>query len=179
MQAKQRSARVRAAQGLGLALLLALFGCGYHFAPSGENIDKRLQKAYVENFGNRTSEANLEIHFRTAFMEQIIQGTRFRLADTIEDADVVLRGRIDNIAVSPLSYRTGTLAAEERISVIMEIVLEEKETKKVLWTDRAFSAYEDYRVEAVGATQAHRQTAIQKLAKDMASKAYRLMLSGF
>jgi hypothetical protein len=61
---------------------LVLSACGYGFAPAGEYIDKRIQKIYVEQFDNKTFQAEMENYIRSAFIGQIIQTSRFKIADS-------------------------------------------------------------------------------------------------
>jgi hypothetical protein len=74
-----------------LYCLLLIVACGYRFIPDGEAIDKNIQKVFVDVFVNKTSEANIENTFRTAFIDQVIQGRRFKLADSPGEADAILK----------------------------------------------------------------------------------------
>ncbi len=87
-----------------------LFGCGYSFAPRGENIDKRIQKVYVESFDNRTAQAGIENYVRTAFINQFIQNSRFKIVESAESADAIVKGKILNLHTSPLSHLSNSLA---------------------------------------------------------------------
>ena len=80
------------------------------------------------------------------------------------------------------------MAAEERASLSVQIIFEDRETGRTLWEDRDFSGTEDYLV--VGAfendadgnnmeTIAAKNKALIKLSNDMAERAYRLMIAGF
>ena len=159
--------------------LLLMSGCGYRFSPGGEYIDQSIQTVFVDHFSNRTSEANIENTFRSAFIDQFIRGRRLKLVDSREGADALFRGSIDSLITAPLSYQKDNLAAEERMTVTMEIVLEEKNTRKVIWTDKSFSATQDYPFTDVTTKERNRKDALTKLSNDSAEKAYRLMMSGF
>jgi hypothetical protein len=58
-------------------------------------------------------------------------------------------------------------------------MFEERVNGRTLWTNGSFIGTGDYRVTAVGATEANRKNALAKLASDSAEKAYRLMMSDF
>jgi len=79
-----------------------LFGCGYSFVPRGENIDKRIQKIYVEAFDNKTAQAGIENYVRTAFINQFIQNSRLKIVESAESADAIVKGKILNLNTSPL-----------------------------------------------------------------------------
>jgi hypothetical protein len=160
-------------------LVLMLSGCGYSFSGMSKSSYPAIQSVYVDTFTNRTSEANLDIHFRTAFGNQIVQQGHFKLASSRGEADAILRGAILSLQAAPLAYKTGSLSAEDRITVIIEIFFQERASGQILWANGSFTGTGDYRVTAVGATEANRRNSIIKLAGDSAEKAYRLMMSNF
>ena len=164
---------------LAVMQIMFICGCGYRFTPGGEYIDKSIQTVFVDNFSNKTSEANVENIFRRAFIDQFIKGRRFKLVDGRETADAVFRGNIINLMATPLSYNKNNLTAEERVTVTIELIMEEQGTKNVLWTDKSFSAYEDYPFTDVFTKAQNRKQALLKLANDSAEREYRLMMSGF
>jgi len=135
----------------------------------------------VEIFANKTSEANFENYIRSSFVDQFVRSSRFKLADAKETADAVLRGSIDGIYSSPLSYRATNLAAEERLTVSMHVVFEDRLSGKAIWTGENAQGIGDYMVDAANptVTQTNRRNALTKLASDAAEKTYRLMMSGF
>jgi len=167
---------------VGLVLIWVSFGCGYHLAGGEDNIDPGIQKVFVDTFANRTGEAGLENLFRNAFIDQVLRGGRFQLAGRREEADALIRGNIQSLTTSHLAYRRDTdLAAEERLTVVLDITFEERASKKVIWQNRNFSYYNDYMV-ASGQTdmvEADRKSALVKLSNDVAERAYSLILSGF
>ena len=162
-----------------LLTFLPISGCGYHFSPGGEYIDKEIRTVFVDNFPNRTSEANVEITFRTAFIDQFVTGGRFKIVDSREKADALFKGSIDKLIVSPISYQASNLAAEERVTVTMDLLFEEKGTQKIIWTYKNYSGYRDYRVTDVNLKETNRKDALTRLSVDTAERAYRLMMSGF
>jgi hypothetical protein len=163
------------------AILLLLFpaGCGYRFAGDGESIPATFQTVFVDTFTNRTSEAYADTTFRTAFINQFVQNGRFRLARSRGDADVICRGTVKNLHVSPLAYKAGNLASEERLTITLEIFFEARESGRVIWTDSAYMGTGDYLVTTIAGTETNRKNALTKLADDTAERAYRLMMSGF
>ena len=156
-------------------------GCGYNFSPGGENIDQRLKTVFVDNFSNNTSEANIENYFRNSFIDQFRKGSRFKLANSKNLADAVLKGSINRLFTPHLAYSATELAKENRVTVTMEIVLEERETKKIIWANKNISEYGDYLVDEnnPSTTETNRTTALKKLAEDTAKKIYRYIMSGF
>jgi hypothetical protein len=157
-----------------------LFGCGYSFASRGESIDKRIQKVYVESFDNKTAQSQIENYFRTAFINQFIQNSRFKMAQSAESADAIVRGKILNLNTSPLSYLKNDLAAEERATVILDVTFEDNANGKIIWSSKNMTDSIDYTLnEDINMLSPARKQALTKLANDMAEKAFNLMMSGF
>jgi outer membrane lipopolysaccharide assembly protein LptE/RlpB len=162
-----------------LLIFLFLSGCGYHFKPGGENIDKKIQTVFVDNFQNKTSEAYLENIFRTAFIDQFITGGRFKIVDRREIADAVFKGSIVSLSVHPLAYQKSNIAAEERVTVAMDLLFEEQSSRNIIWSYKKFSGSREYRVIDVNSKEMNRKDAFVKLSHETAERAYRLMTSGF
>jgi len=171
----------RASGWLVLLLVLIGAGCGYRFSPGGENIPPEIRTVFVEIFANRTSEAGFENYIRAAFVDQFLRGTRFQLTDSRETADAVLRGSIDGLSSAPLSYRATNLAAEERLTVSLNLAFAERDSGKTIWSSGNLQGTGDYTVDTANptVTQTNRRNALAKLSNDTAEKAYRLMMSGF
>jgi hypothetical protein len=157
-----------------------LFGCGYSFAPRGENIDNRIQKVYVEYFDNKTAQAGIENYVRTAFINQFIQNSRLKIVESAESADAIVKGKILNLNTSPLSYRSNALVAEERATIILELTFQENESGKIIWSSKNITGTVDYTLSTdINSTPAIKKDAFIKLANDTAEKAFNLMMSGF
>ncbi|PKN18635.1 MAG: hypothetical protein CVU71_14245 [Deltaproteobacteria bacterium HGW-Deltaproteobacteria-6] len=158
---------------------LLLFGCGYGFAPQGEHIDQRLKNVYVAPFGNKTAEAEVENFMRTAFINQIIQSKRFKAVSSIDQADAIISGKVLNLSTAALSYQSNILAAEERMTVTLEIDLREKDSGKIIWYSRNVVGTTDYKVQDVNNPRPARKQALTKLSLDTVENAYNLMMSDF
>lgn len=175
----------RRSPGYGLrfkgAVLLVLFlaGCGYSFVGGGASTYPQIRSVYVDTFTNRTSEANADNIFRTAFSSQIVQSGHFKLVASRGEADAVFRGSILSLQAAPLAYRTSNLTAEDRITVTMELFFEDRQSGRIIWSNTSFVGTGDYPVTTVGVTESSRRNALTKLASDAAERAYRLMMSDF
>lgn len=162
----------------GLSCFL-LFGCGYGFAPKGEYIDKRIKNVYVEPFVNKTAQAEVENYLRTAFIDQLIQNSRFRTVSSIEQADAVIGGNVLNLHTETLSYRNNILAAEERMTVTLEASFREKENGRIIWSSRNITKTADYKLQNNIDPLSARKQALSKLTRDMAENAFNLMMADF
>jgi len=162
-----------------LLAAVLLTGCGYHMAGGEETVAPGLRTVFVDVFTNRTGEAYAENIFRSAFISRFVQEGRFRLARSRGEADIICRGAVRSLQASPLSYKATNLSAEDRITVTLEISIEERESGRTIWANGAFTGAGDYPVTTVGVTEISRKNALTKLASDTAERAYRLMMSGF
>ena len=160
-------------------MFLVLAACGYHFSPGGEYIDPDVRKVFIEPFANRTSQANLEDTIRLAITDWFVRGRRFQIVDNEAQADALFRGTVKSLTTAPLSSRTTNLAAEERMTLTLELSFEDRRTKKVIWKDANFSGTQDYPVASLSDTETARKNALTKLSRDTAERAYRMMMSGF
>ena len=163
-----------------LLLVSAIISCGYTFAPQGEHIDSRIKNIYVEPFGNKTAQAEIENFMRTAFIDQIIQNSRFKAVPNIEQADAIISGNILNLNTKTLSHRKSILAAEERMTVTLEAAFREKDSGKILWSSRNVIATVDYKLQDdMNSMSADKKRALDKLSRDTAEKAFNLMMANF
>jgi hypothetical protein len=164
------------------ALLLIALGssaCGYRFTGEQTRVEPGLRTVFVEAFTNRTGEAHAENIVRTAFISRFVQEGRFTLAGSRGEADLILSGSVRSLRTSPLAYKAGDLAAENRLTVTLELTLGERTSGRILWAEPALTTTADYAVASVNLTEASRKNALTKLANDAAGRAYRLMMSGF
>jgi hypothetical protein len=161
-------------------LFTVLMACGYGFAPRGEHIDKNIQTVYVEQFGNKTKQAELENYVRTAFINQFVMTSRFKMADSVERADAVVRGSVTNLVMAPLSYRLNTLVAEERATITMDVSFRERESGKTIWSGKGISYMVDYTIDDnINLLPANRKNALIKLSNDTAERVFTLMMANF
>lgn len=161
-------------------LFALIIACGYTFAPQGEYINKKIVNIYVGQFDNKTAQAEIENYVRSAFIDQFIQASRFKIVDSVEQADAVVKGNVLTLTTAPLSYRSSTLAAEERATMTMELTFREKESGKEIWKSSNISGTVDYVVDSnINLLPSTRKTAFIKLANDTAEKTFNMMMSGF
>ena len=162
-------------------IAVTIAGCGYRFSPGGEWIDSGIKTIFVDNIGNSSSEAFVEIYVRNGFEDQFRKSPRFRLADSRETADAVLKGTITALSTSYVAYDRFDKATESRAVMVLNLTFEDRKTGKNLWSVANFTGNESYRVDQANpsATSTNKQAALQKLSNDMAEKAYRNLMSGF
>lgn len=162
------------------AMFSLVVACGYSFTSTGEHFRGRISSIYVEQFGNKTDQAEMENYFRQAFINQIIQNSRFKIAKDAQTADATIKGSVLSLTTSPLSYRANAMAAEERATITLELTFREGESGKIIWTSKNVGGIIDYGIDSnINFLPAARKTAFIKLANDTAEKAFNQMMSGF
>ena len=162
-----------------LVFVLVVTGCGYSFSPRGETIDPAIRAIYVEPFGNKTAHAEIENFMRTAFIDEILQNSRFRAVENSAKADALISGNVVGLNTVTLSYRQDILAAEERMTALLEVVFREKETGKIIWAAPRLAGTVDYKVTDAANPLPFRRQAMRKLCADMAEKSFNMMMSNF
>lgn len=167
-------------QTIAIMLTFLCIGCGYHFSQGGEHIDSGIQRIFIGEFANRTSEASIENYVRNAFFNRFRKGSRFTLVASVDEAEASLTGKIVSITTSHLAYSSSDLAKEDRVRMTLDMVFKRTDNDEVIWTNSGFSGKEAYTVDISSHTTAINKTnALKKLAVDMADKAYRNIMSGF
>ena len=164
-----------------VSLILVTAGCGYRFSPGGEWLDAGIKTVFVDNLVNSTSEPYVESYVRSGFEDQFRKSPRFRLADSRETADAILKGSISALSTSYVAYDRFDKATESRAVMVLNLTFEERRTSKKLWSVANFTGNDSYRVDQANpnTTSVNKQAALTKLSNDMAEKAYRNLMSGF
>ena len=164
-----------------VSLILVTAGCGYRFSPGGDWIDSGVRTIFVDNIANSTAEPFVEIYLRNGFEDQFRKSPRFRLADSRESADAILKGTITALSTSYVAYDRYDKATESRAVMVVSLTFEERRTNKKLWSVSNFTGNESYRVDQSNpnTTSVNKQAALTKLSNDMSEKAYRNLMSGF
>jgi outer membrane lipopolysaccharide assembly protein LptE/RlpB len=154
-------------------------GCGYRFSPGGESIDPGIHRVYIDNFDNKTTQPYVEIYFRNAFADQFRRTSRFTLAESKVKSDASVKGSVNVTTFNPVAYTKSDFATEDRVTIVASIIFQDR-NNEIIWRNDSLSGYQDYIInqnEAV--TEQNRRDAIQKLAADMAERAFRYIMSGF
>lgn len=160
---------------------LLVSSCGYHMGTGETTIDKAVRTIFIGHFQNNTSEPYLETYFRKAFNNRLVRTPQLKLSADPEEADAVLKGAIRTVSISPVGYRSNNLAAIERITLMMDIVLEDNKTHKSIWRQTGFSVFADYDVTSSNllVVENARKDALVRLADDTAERAFITILSAF
>jgi len=168
-----------------LAVLFAvveLTSCGYHLVGTTSFLPEDIETLHVETFANQTKWADMDQRLMEALTLEWVRRRRLQLVDNPAQADVVLSGTIQRLAVIPVSYDDQGRANEYQMSLQAEVQLKDvrADEVEVLWEDKAFSRRTSYAVDPVAVDYFDRQNiAMTELSTDFASALVTAVLEGF
>ena len=122
-----------------LFLAAGLTACGYHLVGTTSFLPEDIETLHVENFVNQTKWVDMDQRLMEAMT----------LVDNPAQADVVLSGTIQRLAVIPVSYDDQGRANEYQMSLQAMVQLKDVrgDEPEVLWEDKAFSRRTSYAVD--------------------------------
>ncbi len=159
--------------------LLALFGCGYHFAGTGGKAPGDIQSIAVNVLGNQTAEIGIETIFTNAILNEFIRWKRLPVKP-LNEAEAVLGGSVARIKTQTASHLTRTRTLETRVIVTLSLTLTRVDTDEVLWQNKKLSYHDEY-VEAANAlnTNRLRREAFRRIAEFLAERIHRDLFEEF
>ncbi|MEO1086710.1 MAG: LPS assembly lipoprotein LptE [Acidobacteriota bacterium] len=146
-------------RGLGVALLaIALFaqGCGYALVGRASNIPDDIRKIYVEPLVNQTQRQQVEQLLTQAIVDELVTRRRFEVINDLADADAILRGKVLQVAIRPVTFDTAGLADNFEIAINADMRFERPPTggdvdPEVIWKNARYVFRQDYPLENAGA----------------------------
>jgi outer membrane lipopolysaccharide assembly protein LptE/RlpB len=165
-----------------LLLVAELSGCGYHLVGTTSFLPEDIHTLYVEKFVNQTKWVDMDQRLMEALTLEWVRRRRLQLVDTPGQADVVLSGTIQRLAVIPVSYDDQGRANEYQMSLQAMVQLKDVrgDEAEILWEDKAFSRRTSYAVDPVAVNYFDRQNvAMDELSSDFAGALVTAVLEGF
>jgi outer membrane lipopolysaccharide assembly protein LptE/RlpB len=160
----------------------ALCGCGYHLVGTSSYLPQELQTLKVESFDNQTTWADVDQRLDESLAQEWVRRRRFQLVEEAEQADLVLRGVISRVQVSPVTFDEQGRATEYQMTLVASIELLDVRGDKpeVLWDDQGFSRRTSYEVDVSAVDYFDRQIeAMEELSEDFARALVTAVLEGF
>ena len=167
---------------VALLLVIELAGCGYHLVGTTSFLPEGIKTLHVENFANQTKWVNMDQRLMEALTLEWVRRRRLRLVDNPAQADVILSGTIQRLAVIPVSYDDQGRANEYQMSLQTMVQLNDVrgEEPEILWQDKAFSRRTSYSVAPDAENFFDRQNlAMDELSRDFSSALVTAVLEGF
>lgn len=157
-------------------IFIMISGCGYHIAGKGGEMPGGVKELTIPVFVNATSKPDIEATLTAAFVSEFVN-----TVEVVDDADSLMQGTIVSYTLTPISYSKDDVNQEYRLTVVIALVVRDKETGKIHWAEGDITDYEDYTVNIadVNATKEMEAAALRKLSKDTARLVKERMLEGF
>ena len=155
-----------------LSVLLVLpGGCVYRLGGGGKGGTKRIA---IPVFVNRTFEPLVDKRVTTFVQRAFVEDGRWEVVNAPGTADLVLRGQVTGLGLTPLSFdRTGRVT-EYRVQITVDVELASPKGAAV-WSGKGLTATAEYlALSDVVATRSNHDRAIeeacQRLALDLVSR---------
>jgi len=160
-------------------LIAVLCGaCGYRLAGEG-GLPGDSDRLFVKVLENRTQETGVENIVTAALLSELTLRKTESLASGIDDADVVLSGEVEEVAIRTISTRNKDTAGERRVTVTIDLNLK-KQDGSVVWAANGLTDDEGYIVDAdKERTDQNRRDAIRVLSQRIAEKVVNRMSDDF
>ena len=172
---------MKALRRIGLALLVASAGCGYHTTGHTAQIPENVKTIAVPAFINQTRTYRIEQLLTSSVVSEFTMRTHYHiLNDPSEAADATLRGTVLSASSTPLTYNSATgQAASVLVVVSMSVSLTDRQGK-VLYQNPSYLFREQYEVsQDLTSFFQEDSPAFQRLSRDFAQTLVSNILEGF
>jgi outer membrane lipopolysaccharide assembly protein LptE/RlpB len=175
--------RIALVSGTILAWLCAsvLGGCGYHVVGRSAVLPGSVKTIGVLPLENRTNQYRIEQRLTAALVREFLAKTSYRIVPDAKQADAVLRGRITSLESSAVLFDAATgRATTMLVTLRCEVVLEERETRKVLYRNDNFLFRDEYEISTdLKSFFEERDPALDRMARTFAERLVAAIVEGF
>lgn len=157
-----------------MAILFA--GCGYHVAGHNNSLPKTIHVIAVPAMENKTTTFRIEQRLTAATIHEFLTKTTYRVISDPNAGDAVLRGKILNVDIVPLTFQSTTTsnnvqATSMLITMKCEVTLTDRETGKVLFHTDNYVFRNEYELSSdVKTFFQEGDPAFERMSQDFASR---------
>jgi len=152
--------------------------CGYRFARQ-EGFPGGTHRLFVNVFQNRTQETGVESIVTAALLSELTLRKTDELVSSMDHADVVLSGVVEEVTIGTIATRKKDTASERRVTVTLNVKLTRQEGG-VVWAAKKFSDNQGYQVDDnPEQTDQNRRDAIRLLSQRIAEKVVNRLSDNF
>ena len=182
-----------------LCVLIAIFlsACGYRVGGTASELPPGLKVIAVPALKNDTPRYRIEQRMTEAVVHEFIARTKYRIVSSEDSGDAVLHGEITsfeaipavfdttpattpNSTTAPTTNTTTARATVMLISVHIKVLLEERETKRVLYKNDDYLFREPYEISTDPAVFFDEQApALERMSRDFAARLVSDVLENF
>jgi len=166
---------------LPTAYCLLFSACGYHVAGKGALLPPDVKTIAVPAFKNNSATFKIEQEATAAVRREFLERTHYRITPTVEGADAVLRGTVNQAqsGVAAFDLATGRATALQ-ITVHADIRLEDLHTHQTLFSNTNYTFREEYQVSQSTPTLFEEdKPALERLSRDFARTVVTDILENF
>lgn len=181
--------------GLCVSVALLFSACGYHVGGTASRLPPGLKVIAIPALKNDTPSYRIEQRMTEAVVHEFLARTKYRIVSSENSADAVLRGEITALEASALVFSTTPAANSTTaptvnattsrattmlVTVHMKVLLEERETKKVLYKNDNYLFREPYEIATDPSKLFDEQApALERMSRDFASRLVADVLENF
>lgn len=162
----------------GIAAMALLAACGYQFRVEGpgptiggagaSTLTEPPPRLVIRTLVNNSFEPNLEMRYTDYFRHEFSAGSGAQVVPESETADLILTGQILSVIVPTLSFsQTATL--ESRTEVVVQVLVEDARSRKVVWRQLAKGASEFFVTPDLQFNRALQNRAIEQAGRFVAA----------
>ena len=174
------SARVRRVCALGALVALALAGaCGYRVVGYGGQLPGGITVVEVPVFENLTARADIGRKLTEEFITRLLGAAKVHVVKAPE-AKARIKGVVTSYKREPITFDSKQKPLENRLTIVMDVVLVSKGDQQTLFGEKAVSVRYDYAVKTdLQENDKLEEDALRAASKQMSQKLVSLMLEGF
>ena len=163
-----------------LMLCLALAGCGYHAAGKADLLPTDIRTIAVISFQNQTQTYKIEQRLTEAVVHEFLGRSRYRIVNTAQGADAVLRGTVTQSYVYPVTYDTQTgRVATVAVTIAASVTLTDRDGH-TLYANPGYTFRDQYQLSRDIASFFQEETpALDRMSRDFARTLVSNILEGF
>ncbi len=157
-------------KSLLILLLSSLFlGCGYSLSKRPSYFKAEWKTVYIPPWKNFSSETGLGYLIAEKLRLKLAEGNLLVPVYNKKEADLILKGKVIKVCISPSVYATITETKERKVSFWGEFELIEKKTGKIIFKKK-IQRFETYRVPSTSSiiVDPGKEEAVRLLTDDIA-----------
>lgn len=162
------------------ALVATLAGCGYGLVGRTSSLPPDIESIYIEPLGNRTLREQIDQEFTRAITDEFIRRHRYKVVNSLAEADAVLVGEVTNFAVRPVAFSSDIgRGSEYEIQVMASMEFRRTDRPEILWKQPYYQFRENYTFDTSDAFTNREDQAVIEVADEFAQTLVIDILEGF
>ncbi len=153
--------------------------CGYHLRGTGSSLPPTIKTMSIPVFRNQTTRYELDLKLTRAVINEMVARGRVSIVTDSGRADAVLEGEVVSFTANPVTFGADARADRYNITVTAKIVLTDRATQKVIFTNPAFVYHQEYVVPEGRDFESVQTDALDLIAAKFAGSLVASILEGF